>query len=300
MGQRVFLKSDSLEIFLNQVLLASGVSQQCALHVAKGLHEASLRGVDSHGVRLLPHYISGVAHGRINPAPVFNFQQTSSATLLLDADHGFGHAAGVVAMEHAIAIAGDAGVGVVSVRNSSHCGALAGFSEIACGHGMLGFAATHATPKVRSPGGNRPFIGINPISISAPMESEDPLTFDSAPTAFSNNKVKQYAEDGLPLPQGVGADAMGMPTINANDVEMLLPIGDYKGFGLAILVELLCGFLSGMPVGPKVSAMYGNSLSEKRYLSQFYMAIDIKRFVDVASFEARLKSFVETLRSEPL
>ena len=159
-----------------------------------------------------------------------------------------------------------------------------------------------ATPKVRSPGGNRPFIGINPISISAPMESEDPLTFDSAPTAFSNNKVKQYAEDGLPpLPQGVGADAMGMPTINANDVEMLLPIGDYKGFGLAILVELLCGFLSGMPVGPKVSAMYGNSLSEKRYLSQFYMAIDIKRFVDVASFEAKeeLKSFVETLRSEP-
>jgi ureidoglycolate dehydrogenase (NAD+) len=297
--KRIFLAPEKLREFLFQVLEHSGVEKETALHTADGLWSTSLRGVDSHGVRLLPHYISGVKGGRINPTPKMVFNQTSLSCGTLNADHGFGHSAGVRAMDHAIELAKQSGMGFISVRNSNHCGALAYFAERACKEDMIGLAFTHATPKVRTPGSNRPFVGINPMCISAPMEGEAPFSFDAAPTPFSNNKIKQYAEDGIHLPPGAAADGKGIETLDPRISEMLLPIGVYKGFGMALVVEIFCGFLSGMPAGPDVSAMYGNSLSEKRFLAQGYGAIRIDSFEDVNIFKRRLSEMAIRLRNEP-
>ncbi len=296
---RIYLPPKQLRSFLEDILLKVGVEAECATLTAQGLWLTSLRGTDSHGVRLLPHYVAGLLGGRINPRPQMAFTRTGPTSGTFDADHGFGHAAGIRSMHEAVALAEEAGVGFVSVSNSNHCGALAYFGLEAAFRNMIGLAMTHATPKMRSPQSVRPFFGTNPLCVTAPMEGEEPFCFDSAPTLFSNNKIKQYAEDGRPLPNGVAADAHGNETTNPAISEMLLPIGDYKGFGLSMVVDIFCALLSGMPAGNEVSTMYGNSLSEKRRLGQFYGALRIDSFTDPNTFRRRLATTAAALRSEP-
>lgn len=284
--------------FVKEAFLRVGIDKQVAEDTARALWLTSLRGVDSHGMRLLPHYIACIEAGRLNPKPQFHFDQTSLSTGRLDADHTLGHAAGMEAMRHAIQLAQVAGTGFVSVRNSSHCGAMATYALEACEHDMIGLAFTHATSKLKTPNAPRPFLGTNPICLAAPMANEGPFCFDAAPTTFSFNKVRQYRQEGKSLPPGVAADKNGTLTIDPSLADQLLPIGDYKGYGLSLVAEILCGLLSGMPVGRDVSDMFGAPLSKKRYLGQFFGAIRIDVFEDVKRFKSRLQKLADRLRAE--
>lgn len=296
---QVRVPADALRQFAQRAFLQAGVDAKVAEGTAGALWLTSLRGVDSHGLRLLPHYIAALEGGRLNPKPNFVFEQTAASTGRLDADHSLGHAAGMEAMRYATRLAQEAGIGFVSVYNSSHCGALATYALEACQHDMLGMAGTHATARMRTPNGRRAFLGTNPICFAAPMADEGPFCFDSAPTPFSFNKVKQYREQGLRLPTGVAADQDGHATQDPNAAEQLLPIGDYKGFGLSLMVDILCGLLTGMPVGNQISNMFGDPLSEKRYLGHFFGAIRIDGFEDVNIFKIRMQKLVDDLRAEP-
>jgi ureidoglycolate dehydrogenase (NAD+) len=201
-------------------------------------------------------------------------------------------------MRQAIALAQQAGTGFVSVRNSSHCGAMATYALEACAQDMLGMAYTHATPRMKTPNATRAFLGTNPICFAAPMADEEPFCFDSAPTPFSFNKVRQYGELGQRLPADVAADKAGRVTLDPNLAEQLLPIGDYKGFGLSLMVEILCGLLSGMPTGIEVSSMFDAPMSEKRNLGHFFGAMRIDVFENVTRFKRRLQEMVNDLRAE--
>ena len=162
---QMFLKaSTALESTLD-ILEKVGVSNEVAIPTSKGLWSSSMKGVDSHGLRLLPHYLHSCISGRINKSPNFTFNDTNASTSSLDADHTFGHAAGVKAMNKAIQMAQNCGIGAVSVFNSSHCGALSFFSEIACEHNMIGLAFTHATPKVQAHNSRNVFFGTNPYAL---------------------------------------------------------------------------------------------------------------------------------------
>lgn len=285
--------------FAERVLLAAGVEDSSARLTARGLWLASLRGVDSHGVRLLPHYVRAVQGGRINPRPDFRFERTSASTGRLDADHGFGHAAGICAMRHAMELAREAGSGQVSVRNSSHSGAMAYFALEACKEDMIGAALTHGTPKMRTPNAATAFLGTNPVCVAAPMAGEGPFCYDGSTTVMSANKIRVYADRGLELPPLCGAKEDGEETTHPGEVAQLLPIGDYKGFGIALIVEILCGLLSGMPAGDEVSDMFGGSLSERRLLGQFYSALRIEVFEEPRRFKARLKELADRIRRQP-
>ncbi len=285
--------------FAYDALIASGVREDVAQATARGLWLTSLRGVDSHGIRLLVHYVHAVRGGRINPNPNFRWRQTAPATGTLDADHGFGHAAGMAAMRHAINLAHGAGAGFVSVRNSTHCGAMAYFALEAAANDMIGLAFTHATPKVQSPGATRPFFGTNPVCMAAPMMDDTPFCFDSAITQYSFNKVRQFREDGQPVPPGIASDVNGHMTLDADAAFQLLPLGIYKGFGLAMMVDILCGLLSGMPSGDEVSSMFENPLSERRLLGHFFGAIRIDAFLELDHFKRQLKRNADKIRSEP-
>ncbi len=285
--------------FLLRAMDAVGVRAEVAAVTCENLLQTSIRGTDSHGIRLLPHYIAGVQGGRINPAPDFRFERRALSCGVLDADDAFGGAAGVAAMDEAITLASEAGCGFVAVKNSSHCGALAQFALRAARRDMVGLAFTHATPKMRSENGVRPFFGTNPLCVAAPMRDEAPFCFDSAPTPFSSNKVKQYREEGRELPRGVAADGRGGETLDPELAEQLLPIGGYKGFGLSMVVDLFCGLFSGMAMGDEITTMYGNSLSEKRKLGQFFGAIDIKAFEAPSVFKERIQDLADRLRREP-
>jgi LDH2 family malate/lactate/ureidoglycolate dehydrogenase len=287
-----------MRTFAREAFLRAGVDAAVAEETARALWLTSLRGVDSHGLRLLPHYIAGIEGGRLNPKPNFKFERSAASTGRLDADHGLGHAAAMEAMRHAIELAKEAGTGFVSVRNSSHCGAMATYALEACAHDMLGMAYTHATPRLKTPNATRAFLGTNPICFAAPMVDEEPFCFDAAPTTFSFNKVRQYGEVGQVLPDGVAADVNGRVTLEAKQATQLLPIGDYKGFGLSLMVDILCGLLSGMPAGLEVSSMFDAPMSEKRYLGQFFGAIRIDVFEDVGRFKQRMQAMVNDLRAE--
>lgn len=281
------------------ILLKNDVSEDIAGYTAKGLWQTSLRGVDSHGIRLLPHYISALKAGRLNRNPKFSFSQTSPSTGILDADDTFGHAAGMVAMMHSISLAKEAGCGFVSVKKSSHCGAMAYYALEACKHDMIGFATTHASPRVKTPMSNRSFFGANPICFAAPMGSEAPFCFDASLTPIPFNKIKQHQEDDIDLPPGCAADRHGFETIDPHKATQLLPLADYKGFDLIMIVDILCGLFSGMPIGKDVSPMYGNSLSNKRNLGHFFGAMCIDAFMNPQEFKKRLQKLAADVRNEP-
>lgn len=291
--------ADVLRELGRKALSAAGVREDIIESVVEGLVWTSVRGIDSHGIRLLPHYIAGVKGGRINPNPNMKFIQSAPAIGLVDADHTFGHAAGMKAMKHAVELARESGIAAVAVKNSSHCGAMSWFAHEAAYKGMIGLAFSHATPRVKSPGSNRSFFGNNPVCLVAPMQGEEPFCFDAATTGITFNAVKAAAAAGTKLPPGLVADAEGYETTDPARAEQLLPIGDYKGFGLSMMVDILCALLTGMPAGNKVSKMFGESMAQKRELGHFFCAINIASFLDPGIFAARLKQTAEAVRAEP-
>lgn len=289
-----------------QKLVLAGLREEHARTTAEAICSASLRGTDSHGIRLLPHYLHVLTSGRISPNAVFQFQQTSASCGVLNAQHGMGHAAVAEGMKRALALAEEAGVGLVSVTNSNHCGAMAYYGLMAPPAGMIGLAFTNATAKVKVFGAAQPFFGINPVCLTAPMADEAPFCYDASPTIMPNNRVKLFKERGQKLPPGVAADDQGHETLDPALARMLLPLGGevagYKGYAMAMVVDILCSLLAGMPSGPDVSAMYesdGASLDDPRRLAQFVGAIRIDRFTDPLLFAQRLQHNADLIRALP-
>jgi LDH2 family malate/lactate/ureidoglycolate dehydrogenase len=291
--------SDNIKEFIKKILFKAGVREDVLCNVAEGLIQASLRGIDSHGIRLLPHYVKGVEAGRINPNPNFSFEKTSISTGKFDGDHTFGHAAGVEGMNKAIGLAKEAGTGHVSVYNSSHFGVAAFFALLAAKQDMIGMSFTNATPHVLTTGSNRAFFGNNPVCFVAPCEGEEPFCLDMATSTITFNKVLQHKEANIPIPPNSVADANGNPTTDPESAKYLLPIGDYKGYGLSMMVDILCSLLSGMPGGDNVSEMYSENIGAKRYLGHFFVAMRIDCFEEISVFKKRMVEMVRALRSEP-
>ncbi len=296
--QLTFLDHAPLRLFMLEVLARCQLRDDCAAAVVNGLVTTSLRGVDSHGIGLFPHYVTALRGGRINSQPEYTFRRTSASTGVLDADHAFGHAAALTAMQHAIELAAAAGIGAVGVCNSSHSGAAACAAFPAAAKDMMGFSFTHATPLMKTPGAAAPFTGANPICCVAPMADEEPFCLDMSTTQISFNAVKAYRERREFLSPGLAYDENGDMTLDPDLVYSLAPIGIYKGFGLSIVVDILCGLLTGMPTGDQVSDMYHDPISTKRRLGHFVMAIDIARFEEVPAFKRRLQDMAKRVRAQ--
>lgn len=270
-----------------------------AQEVTNCLIETSVRGIDSHGVNLLPHYVNAVLAGRINPNPKFRFKKTSDTTGLLDADDSFGHAAGSLAMKKAIEMSKTCGSGFVSVYNSTHFSACAYYSLQAARQNMIGIAATHTDSLMLSARGKRPFLGTNPISFTFPCEGEEPVCLDMATTQVTFNYIRMAIQKKEKMRRGLAVDKEGRVVIDPEKVAALLPMGDYKGYGLAFVVEILCSLLTNMPYGPYVTSMYKAPISQKRKLGHFFGAINIGKFVKISVFKKRTKQLITELRNEP-
>ena len=293
-----YVPSDKLAGFIRDTLLKAGVREDVAGYVTEGLVQTSLRGVDSHGVRLLPHYLRGVRGGRINPDPKYKFRKTSASTGVFDADHTFGHAAGMEAAKTAIALAREAGTGNIAVRNSTHFGAAAYYALEIARYDMIGLAFTNTDALIKTYAGTKPFLGNNPIAFAAPCEGEEPFCLDMATSVVTFNKIRQLRAAGQSAPSGAGADKDGADTTDPNAITMLLPIGAYKGYGLSMMIEVLCGLLTGMPYGPHIPKMFEAPMSEKRMLGHFLSAIRIDCFETASVFKKRLSAMIRELRSQ--
>jgi LDH2 family malate/lactate/ureidoglycolate dehydrogenase len=219
---------------------------------------------------------------------------------MLNADHTFGHAAGMEAAKKAVELANEAGTGHIAVYNSSHFGAAAYYGLEIAKHDMIGMSFTNTDSLIRTYAGKREFLGNNPFCAVVPLEDDEPFCLDMATSIITFNKVKQHREKNLPLPEKVAAGLDGCETTNAKKATMLLPIGKYKGYGLSMFIEILCSLLTGMPYGPHIPKMFEAPMTEKRYLGHFVIAMKIDCFQNKDAFKKRMSLMVDEIRNAPV
>lgn len=291
-----------VERFCRSVFLAAGADEATADTATRAMMHGSQLGVDSHGVRLLDHYVHAMTSGRVNPRPSLAITQTTAAVASLDADHGHGALAAYRAMEKAIELAETAGIGAVSIRNSSHFGPAGAYALEAAAKGYIGAAFCNSDSFVRLHDGAMRFHGTNPISFAVPIEGQKPWFLDMATSAIPYNRVKLYRSLRHELPAGVASDAEGRDTQDPSLVEMLAPVGGefgFKGAGLAGLVEILSAVLSGMRLSFDLLPMNGSDFSTPRGLGAFVLAMKPDAFVPQDVFQAGMQRYVGVLRSSP-
>ena len=249
-----------------------------------------MRGIDSHGVARLPHYLNRIRLGSINPRPNLVSSKLGPAVGRLDADHGPGQVAMTRAADDAIALARESGAGWVAVENSSHCGALAYYGRQIAKADMVGILFTHSDSMVVPYAAKHAFCGTNPLCIMVPgTKDESALCLDMATSVVPWNTITNAAMEGVKIPEDWAVDAGGHPTCDPNDVRAVRPFGGYKGSGLGLMIDILCSFLIGTPCGPDIAPMHGD-LSRQRLLGGLVGAIDIGRFRDVTTFRSSVSN----------
>jgi LDH2 family malate/lactate/ureidoglycolate dehydrogenase len=301
--QTVKAMPDDLRRFVEAVLLAAGAGTAAAEAAARAMMHGSTLGVDSHGVRLLDHYVRVLEGGRVNGSPSLRIVREFGATAALDADDGHGALAAYEATKHAVRLAGQFGIGAVSVRNSSHFGPAGAFAVEAANAGFIGLALCNSDSFVRLHGGAVRFHGTNPIACAVPVAGDRPWLFDMATSAIPYNRIQLYASLGRKLPQGVASSADGFDTDDPARVEMLAPVGGefgFKGAGLAGLAEIFSAALSGMKLSAELLPMGGPDMATPRKLGAFVMAMKPGAFVDEDTFEAGMRRYLASLRASPV
>jgi len=288
-----------IKSFSDKILYKVGLDSFSIESVSHGLCETSLRGVDSHGIRLLPHYVKSALSGRKNPTPNFYFKTKFPTIGILDADNAFGHAAGMKAVTHAIDISDKFGIGAVAVQNSSHPGALASMALFAARKGYISFAFTHADSLMLTHNGRRPYLGTNPICFAVPREEEEPFCLDMATSMISWNKLLSAKSAKVKLDDNVAANKYGQMTTDPNEAVSLFPAGSYKGFGLATMVEIMCSVFTGMAFGKNISSMYKTPMDQQRHLGQFYMVLRADGCVGSDEFISSMQKLTDEIRNEP-
>lgn len=294
--------ADDIERFITSCLSKAGADQNSAQVVSKSLVETSLRGVDSHGIRLLPHYVKTLEGGRVNGHPKIKFSSLAMSTGTVDADNGFGQVAGLRAIDEAIKIADKTGIAAVTVVNSSHFGAAGSFTLAAAERGFMGVAVCNSDALVVAHDGIDPFHGTNPISFAVPVRGEKPYLLDMASSSIPWNRVLQYGLIERELPEGVAIDGNGDMTTSAAEAQALLPLGGvefgYKGAGLAGICDVLSAAISGMKFSHQLYNFTGPDYSTHRQLGQFYMVMKPDAFIPADVFDQQMKTYLHDLRNQ--
>lgn len=307
--------AEPLRTWAARCFAAAGMPEPDAALLADSLVQTSLWGIDSHGVALLPHYLTRLDNGSIRARPALTVHRTGPATALLEGDQGQGIVVAHRAMAEAVSLAREQGVGAVGVRNASHCGAIGLYTRAAARQGCVGVAFTHADSVAVPHGGRRAFLGTNPISFAFPRVAPagavagvptgqwgEPVCLDMATTSIPWNRVRNARREGHPLPPDVAVDTRGEPTTDADAAAAVVPLGGagygHKGYALALVVDLLCGPLMGNPYGKHIPSMFG-ALDAPRRLGAFFIALDPERFAGGAFFATQVEAMARDLADEP-
>lgn len=292
-----------LRLYVEALMSAAGADAASAAAVARATVDASSRGVDTHGVRLVPWYLQMIEGGRVNGRPSLTFEKKAAAVGHVDADNGFGHLASFRAIEEGVALAKDTGVAAVTVGRSSHHGASGVYALAAAREGFAAISMTHADPAVVPFGGTKPFFGTNPIAFAVPAPGEEPMLLDMATSSIPYNRIFLRRATGTPLPPEVAVTPEGHPTRDPHAATAVLPVGGaafgYKGAGLAAMVDILCSAFTGMGHGFTIDPMAGADYTKRIPLGHFFLILNPAIFQALAAFDARVGAFLADLRAQP-
>jgi len=294
--------SEELRRFTEAVLGAVGVPRDDAARTADHLIEANLRGVDTHGItRVLVPYVRRIQKGLIQPRTEVTVVRERSSSALLEANGGLGQVASARAMEMAIEKAAQTGCAWVSVRNNNHFGAAGYYAQMAIDRDMVGMVATNGPASVAPWGGSRAMLSTNPIAFGIPAGEEPPVILDMATTVVSRGRITLFAKKNVEIPVTWALDEEGRPTNNPNAAlrGTLQPVGGYKGYGLALVIDLVSGVLSGAGYG----AHCGGHLLEydrpAQNVGSTFVAVTVDSFMDVPEFKARVDAALREIKDSP-
>ena len=305
----MLVPADRIHRQLDAVLRAWGMSEAHARTTADMMLETDLRGVDSHGISMLPTYDKEFRAGRLNMRPVWKTLRDGPAMSLIDADASLGHPVSVHAMNLAVDKCRTTGVAVVSVVNSHHFGAAGCYTRIAADRGVIGMVTSSTRGVSMVPTfGAEPVMGTNPLAFAAPARRNPPFQLDMATTTVAAGKVKVHKLNHRPLPAGWVVDGGGQPVTDAAEAFAhvferpeggITPlggpreVGGHKGYGLAVMVHILGGALSGASFSPIRNRTQGPS--DPHNIGHFFLAIDPRAFRPDGAFEDDLDQVIDVL-----
>ncbi|PYH43770.1 Ldh family oxidoreductase [Aspergillus saccharolyticus JOP 1030-1] len=278
----------TLSALVHRILTANGVSPADATIIANCLIQADLRGVDTHGSNRIPSYMARIRQGVLNPSATPTLTQITPVVASVDGRNAFGFVAAHRAMDHAIAIAREFGIGFVSVKHSNHFGMSAWLVQQAVDAGMLSLVFTNSSPALPAWGGREKLLGVSPIACGAPAGSAPPFILDMAPSVAARGKIYKALRRGEPIPEDWALDAAGNRTTDpARALEgVMLPIGGPKGSALAIMMDVFSGVLSGSAFAGGVTGPYDPS--READVGHFIVAIKPDLFVGLEEFKSRM------------
>ncbi|KAH8433833.1 Ldh family oxidoreductase [Aspergillus melleus] len=279
--------------FARDLLVKAGLSENDAKSMAECLVLADVRGVDTHGLARLPQYLDRVSKGRVNATPNMQITEKTPVVAHLNGDNGFGFVVATKAMQDAIRRAEIYGIGMVTVNHSNHFGMAATYVLQALSANMISLVFTNSAKQMPPFGGQETLLGISPFAAGAPSGSEVPYVLDMAPSVVAKGKIRKAARRGEPIPLGWALDANGNPTTDA-EVALngsMAPIGGPKGSGIAILMDVMSGVLTGAAFGGEVGDQYKDVKPQN--VGHCFVVLKPDVFMSTEDFKARMDVLVQ-------
>ena len=313
MSEIKYVKFDLMESFMKDVFVKMGIPEGDAKTVAEVLITSDKLGIDSHGVgRFKPIYVDRINAGILNPVTKIDVIKETYTTAILDANDGMGHVVSKKAMEMAIEKAKTYGMGMVTVKNSSHYGFAGFYPLMAAKAGMIGITGTNARPSIAPTFGVENMLGTNPLTFCIPTDEEFDFLLDCATSTSQRGKIEKYSREGKELPPGWVIDNEGRVRTDTDQVLIdltkgkaaLTPLGGvgeelagYKGYGYATVVEILSSALHLGPYMKALTDLDANGNKKPYKLGHFFIAINVENFVEIDKFRKQVGDMLRELRA---
>jgi ureidoglycolate dehydrogenase (NAD+) len=297
-GEFYHVEPEDLKVYCKEIFMGHGLSEEDAKVVTASLVEADLRNVISHGVVRVGNYVDRLKQGGAKAKPQITVVSETPTTMLLDGDDCLGSVVSEKAVHMVREKAAVHGMAYAAVRKSNHFGAAAYWSMKLAGNDMIGFSGSNVEPIVCVTGGKSKGIGNNPFSYAFPTKRHGFLCFDAACSTMAGGKKFEYQRLKKQLPEGCFCDENGKPTTDPFKAEILLPFGGYKGYGLAVVVEMLSSILAGGKFGSQMGSQYGK-LDSSNHSAHYFMAIKIEAFRPLSDFFESTDGLVDYLHGLP-
>lgn len=294
----ISINADRLKDFVAAAFARSGLAAADAAIVSDCFVDAEIRGITSHGVSRLPVYIDALRRGFNQARPAVSVHRTGKATAVVDGGNGMGTLIAVHAMREAIALANESGIGMVAVYNTNNFGHAGYYASLAAAKGCIGIALSNGCPAIAPYGGCEPMLGTNPIAVAAPGGDRPDFRLDISSSVVSRGWLRLAARRNAPIPEGLAVTEKGVPARTGQEAlsGVLLPFAGHKGSGIAMMIDLIAGVLSGAGFGTRVRSMYvpGEIRGD---VGHALIAIRVSAFLEPSEYERRYAVWFDALKA---
>ena len=292
------MKIKKLHNFLIKIFKKQGLSQKDSLICSNAIINAELVGAHSHGLSRVKMYCDRINKKLINPKPKIKIKKISQSITHIDANNCIGFVAGDVGIKQAIKSAKKTGIGLVGIKNSGHYGLSGYYAEQAVRKNLIAFCFTNAPPAIAPHGARKSLFGTNPICFGTPTASKVPFILDTSVSVINRGKIRVAARTGKKIPEGVALDKYGKPTVDARKAleGVQLPIAGFRGSGLAWMIDILSGVLTGGNHGGKVKDPF-DDFSGPQNIGHLFIIIKPNLFV--GNYSQRIKENIKRIKRLP-